>query len=307
MNVLIYNGLNVAKSALSYLAPRGFYSSSATAAVSRINDMKQSDKDYVERCKLAATYRLVDVKGWDWNIYNHITLRSESDPEHFFINPFGLFYSEITASSLLKIDSNCNVIERGSTTYGLNKAGFVLHSTIHSARKDINAIIHVHTGLAAGLSTLKCGFLPISQEALICGEVSYHDYAGIFVDDEMRERIKKDLGPKNKIMILRNHGVVACGTTIEEAWFYFFTFMFAASIQLNALAAANGVENLIVPPKHVLDQVQRVVKAADGVNEKRSDGVEWRLGEMEFEAEMRKLDLMGYNTGYPFKKAPFKI
>jgi adducin len=187
------------------------------------------------------------------------------------------------------------VIDRGSTSYGLNKAGFLLHSVIHTARPDVNAVIHIHTGLAAGLSTLKCGFLPISQEALIVGQVSYHDYGGILVDEDMKERIRNDLGPRNKVMILRNHGVVACGRTIEEAWLYLFTFMFAAQIQFNAMAAAaNGVQDLIVPPKHVLDQVQRVVQGMEsgggGVNEKSADGVQWKLGEMEFEAEMRSLD-----------------
>lgn len=111
------------------------------------------------------------------------------------------------------------MIERGTTTYGVNRAGFTLHSTIHGARKDINAVIHLHTGIAAGLSALKCGFLPISQEALICGKVGYHDYAGILVDEAMKEKIVKDLG-SYKILILRNHGVAFCGSTLEEAWFF---------------------------------------------------------------------------------------
>lgn len=181
------------------------------------------------------------------------------------------------------------MIERGSTTYGLNKAGFVLHSVIHNARPDLNAIIHLHTGLAAGLSALKAGLLPVSQEALIIGNVSYHDYAGILVDDAMKERIRKDLGDKNRIMILRNHGVVFCGRNIEEAWFFLFNFMYAAQIQFQALAAApRGIEDLNVPPKHVLEQVQRVLQT--GVNEKSPDGIDWKIGEMDFEAEMRQLD-----------------
>ena len=104
---------------------------------------------------------------------------------------------------MLKIDSKCNVIEKGSTSYGVNKAGFTLHSTIHDSRKDINAILHVHTAKAAGISALKCGLLPISQEALLCGRVSYHDYEGILVDEAMRIKIQNDLGPKNKILITK--------------------------------------------------------------------------------------------------------
>jgi adducin len=110
-------------------------------------------------------------------------IRSQENPNHFLINPFGLLYSEITAASLIKIDSKCNVIETGSTTFGINKAGFTLHSTIHDARQDLNAVLHIHTPVAAGLAALKSGLLPISQEAFICGKVGYHDYEGILVDE----------------------------------------------------------------------------------------------------------------------------
>lgn len=141
------------------------------------------------------------------------------------------------------------------------------------------------------MSALKCGFLPISQEALICGNVSYHDYEGILIDDAVRQKINDDLGPENKIMILRNHGVVFCGNTIEEAWFYLMTFMTAVDIQFHALSAANTIENLIIPSKETLDQVQTVVKN-NLANEQPIDGIQWKLGELEFEAEMRRLELM---------------
>ena len=265
---------------------------------------KNKNKEDLLRCKLAATYRLVDLKGWSQNIYNHITIRSSLDSNHFFINPFGLLYSEIQASNLLKIDSKCNVIEQGSTTFGLNKAGFTLHSAIHEARPDINAIMHVHTSVGAGLSALKCGLLPISQEALICtNTVSYHDYAGILVDEPMQQQIVNDLGRKNKILILRNHGIVFCGQQIEEAYFWLMTFMIAVNIQFHALAAVgHNLDKLVVPAKHVLDQVQKIINSSTGVNEMAKDGIKWRLGEMEFEAEMRHLDLLGYQTGFDYKK-----
>ncbi len=126
-------------------------------AITKIDDLKNNNnksQDDLLRCKLASTYRLVDLKGWSQSIYNHITIRSSSNSDHFFINPFGLLYSEIKASNLLKIDSKCNVIEQGTTTFGLNKAGFTLHSAIHDARQDINAIMHVHTSVGAGLFLL---------------------------------------------------------------------------------------------------------------------------------------------------------
>ncbi len=129
--------------------------------------------------------------------------------------------------------------------------------------------------------------MPISQEAIICGKVAYHDYAGILVDEPMRKKIVNDLG-QSKIMILRNHGAAFCGSSIEEVWFWAEAFMTAAEIQLKALSAANVKENIIVPPDHVLTQVQNVLKK--GVNEKPADGISWNIGEMEFEGEMRRLD-----------------
>jgi len=186
------------------------------------------------------------------------------------------------------------VIEKGSTTFGLNKAGFTLHSTIHSARNDINAVLHLHTIEASALSILKCGLLPISQEALICGQVGYHDYEGILVDEPMKERIRNDLGPKNKIFILRNHGVAFCGQTLEECWFWMFNFMKAAEIQLRAMSAVPSLTDLTIPPERVLKQVQRVIE--HGVNEKSKDGIDWGLGQMDFEAEIRHLDALVCST-----------
>lgn len=260
--------------------------------------------DELARCKLASLYRLVDEKGWSQSIYNHITVRSETNPDHFYLNPYGLLYSEITASSLLKINSQCDIIEQGSTTFGINNAGFVLHSTIHDCRPDVNAVLHVHTGPGAGISTLKCGLLPISQEALICGKVGYHDYEGILVDENMKKQIASDLG-QSQIMILRNHGAVFCGATLEEAYFWLITFMTAVEIQFHAMSAANGQENLTLPGPHVQEQVSMVIKMAEKmVNSTSSDRIKWGLGGMELEAEMRQLDRQGFSTGYPYKK-PF--
>lgn len=289
-------------------AARTVYSFELTRKFSalKIDDLNKTlanktDDDKL-RCKLASAYRLVGLKNWDMGIYNHITIRSEENSEHFLINPFGLLYPEITASSLVKIDANCNVIEHGSNSYGVNKAGFTLHSAIHDARSDVNAVIHVHTPEAAGISALKCGLLPISQEALICtaAGVGYHDYEGILIDEPMKQRIADDLGFR-RILVLRNHGAVFCGNTIEEAYLWLITFMTAVKVQFMAMSAANGVENLIIPPPRVVQQVAEVL--VSGVNAQSSDGIDWNIGEMDFEAEMRKLDSEGYNTGYEYKTA----
>lgn len=263
----------------------------------------QKTEDEKIRCTLASTYRLVGNKGWDQSIYNHITIRSKENPEHFLINPFGQFYSEITASGLVKIDSDCNVIEPGSTTFGVNYAGFTLHSAIHDSREDINAVIHVHTSAAAGISALKCGLLPISQEAIICtaAGVGYHDYEGILIDEEMRGVIANDLAA-NRILMLRNHGAAFCGKTVEEAFFWLYTFMQAVKIQHVAMSAANGTENLIYPPSRIVDHMRMALEAG-AVNANSTDGIEWGLGDMDFEAEMRNMDQQGFQTGYPYKKS----
>jgi len=202
---------------------------------------------------------------------------------------------------LIKINENCHIIDRLTSGFGVNRAGFTLHSTIHAARPDINFIIHTHTKTATAVSALKCGFLPISQEAMICANVSYHDYSGILIEEEMKKKIASDLGPVNKIMILRNHGVVVCGSTVEETWHFLYNFMYACDILLNAVQSVRIIEDLHIPNTEIRDKVKKVTKhGGGGVNVARNE-INWMLGELEFEAEMRRLDFLGYNTGYPFK------
>ncbi|XP_075004706.1 alpha-adducin isoform X4 [Calonectris borealis] len=205
--------------------------------VTPVNDLRGSDSIAYEkgekllRCKLAAFYRLADLFGWSQLIYNHITARVNSEQEHFLIVPFGLLYSEVTASSLVKINIQGDVVDRGSTNLGVNQAGFTLHSAIYAARPDVKCIVHIHTPAGAAVSAMKCGLLPISPEALSLGEVAYHDYHGILVDDEEKVVIQKNLGPKSKVLILRNHGLVSVGETVEEAFYYIHNLVLACEIQ----------------------------------------------------------------------------
>ena len=254
-----------------------------------------SNDETERRCKLAACYRLVDLMGWSEGIFNHISLRVSQDKDEFLINPFGLLYNEVTASSLLSVDLEGNIKDAGTTCLGINKAGYVLHSTIHEARPDINCIIHVHTPDAAAISSMKCGFLRISQESLIVGNVSYHDYFGILIDDAEKESIKNDLGPDNMIMFLRNHGVVVCGRDIETAFHMLCTLMEACRIQVRAVSV--GVENLNLISDEVFQQVQNSATAS-AVKMGSSDQVS--LSEYYFEAYMRWLDDQGHCTGYSY-------
>jgi len=243
------------------------------------------------RCKVAAVYRLIDLLGWSQGIYNHITARTSSE-EAFLINPFGLLYSEITASSLVKCDKDGNILDEGRTSLGINAAGFALHSVLHEARKDIKCIIHVHTPAGAAIAATKCGILPISQEALLLGEVSYHDYHGLVSLSE-KEELVNSLGEKNKVMVLRNHGLVAVGETVEEAFHYIYHAIKACEIQVQAMPA--GIDNLIkIEASEIQEEVpQNADKTMAGKSK-------WGCGELQFEAYMRLLDGQGYNTGYAY-------
>ncbi|NWS61567.1 ADDA protein, partial [Chunga burmeisteri] len=273
--------------------------------VTPVNDLRGSDSIAYEkgekllRCKLAAFYRLADLFGWSQLIYNHITARVNSEQEHFLIVPFGLLYSEVTASSLVKINIQGDVVDRGSTNLGVNQAGFTLHSAIYAARPDVKCIVHIHTPAGAAVSAMKCGLLPISPEALSLGEVAYHDYHGILVDDEEKVVIQKNLGPKSKVLILRNHGLVSVGETVEEAFFYIHNLVLACEIQVRTLASAGGPDNLVLldPGKYKAKSRSPESPAGEGT----VSHPKWQIGEQEFEALMRMLDNLGYRTGYPYR------
>lgn len=273
--------------------------------VTPVNDLRGSDSIAYEkgekllRCKLAAFYRLADLFGWSQLIYNHITARVSSEQEHFLIVPFGLLYSEATASSLVKINIQGDVVDRGSTNLGVNQAGFTLHSAIYAARPDIKCVVHIHTPAGAAVSAMKCGLLPISPEALSLGEVAYHDYHGILVDEEEKVMIQKNLGPRSKVLILRNHGLVTVGETIEEAFYYIHNLVAACEIQVRTLASSGGPDNLVLLDPGKYKSKSRTSESPAG--EGSGAHPKWQVGEQEFEALMRMLDNLGYRTGYPYR------
>ncbi|RWS30630.1 Protein hu-li tai shao-like protein [Leptotrombidium deliense] len=305
-------------------------SSARNSALSRsghtatpINDIRGVDGfryakgEKLLRCKLAAVYRLVDLYGWSEGIYNHISVRVSQDHEHFLINPFGLQYHEISASSLLKVDMQGNVIDPGSTNFGFNRAGFVLHSAIHSARPDIKAIIHIHHSPCVAVSAMKCGLLKASQEAAIVGDISYYEYSGLLVEPQERDNVARALGPFNKVLILRNHGVITCGESIEEALYLMQNVVLACETQIKLSAV--GLENIHVMSDEAVEQVRSIVKAGgsqvQGKPEDATDGKgkeieeagkdkprKWKIWDLEFEAQMRMLDNSGYRTGYLYRQ-----
>ncbi|XP_031520629.1 alpha-adducin isoform X6 [Papio anubis] len=273
--------------------------------VTPVNDLRGSDSiaydkgEKLLRCKLAAFYRLADLFGWSQLIYNHITTRVNSEQEHFLIVPFGLLYSEVTASSLVKINLQGDVVDRGSTNLGVNQAGFTLHSAIYAARPDVKCVVHIHTPAGAAVSAMKCGLLPISPEALSLGEVAYHDYHGILVDEEEKVLIQKNLGPKSKVLILRNHGLVSVGESVEEAFYYIHNLVVACEIQVRTLTSAGGPDNLVLLNPEKYKAKSR--SPGSPVGEGTGSLPKWQIGEQEFEALMRMLDNLGYRTGYPYR------
>src|SRR5437773_3878438 len=177
-----------------------------------------SPQEWQARVDLAACYRLVDRYEMTDLIYNHITARIPGDEDHLLINLYGLLYKEITASSLVKIDVEGDIVWKPATDYGINKSGYVIHGAIHKARPDVACVIHTHTRAGMAVAAMKCGLLPLSQTSMrFVGHIGYHDYEGPAVDLDERERIVSDLGPHDAL-IMRNHGLPTCGATIQQAF-----------------------------------------------------------------------------------------
>ncbi|XP_059399064.1 gamma-adducin-like isoform X2 [Carassius carassius] len=274
------------------------------AMVTPINDMFSMESSTVVkgekqiRSKLASLYRLVDLFSWAHFTNCYITVRVSKEQDHILIIPRGLSFAEASASNLVKVNILGDVIDQGSTNLQIDPVGFSPHAAIYSVRPDVRCIIHIRTPATAAVSSMKCGLLPISQEALILGDIAYYNYQGSLDEQEERVELQKALGPSTKVLVLRNHGVVALGETIEEAFHYIYNTQLACEIQVNALSCAGGVENLIVLDlEKYKSRTQGVAEA--GVN--MGSQHKWRLGELEFESLMRMMDNLGYRTGYSYR------
>jgi len=204
-----------------------------------------SREEWETRVDLAACYRLVHHYGMDDLVYNHISARVPGEEGHFLINAYGMTYDEITASSLVKIDTDGNMVQDSGTGYGINHAGFVIHSAVHRARPDVACVIHTHTPSGMAVSAMKCGLVPLTQNAMFFSGVGYHDYEGPAVDLDEQRRLVADLGG-HVAMVLRNHGLLAVGATIPEAFVTIYWLERACQAQALAMAAKT---DLISPPR----------------------------------------------------------
>ena len=190
-------------------------------------------KEWLVRTELAAAYRLVALFGWDDLVFTHLSARVPGPKHHFLINPYGLLFHEITASSLVKVDKDGQVIESGGLSR-VNPAGFTIHSAVHMGRDDAGAVMHLHAADGVAVSAHKDGLLPLSQTAMLClAHLSYHDYEGVALNLDERERLIRDLGDK-AMMMLRNHGVLTAGKDVPETFTYLYFLMKACEIQVKA-------------------------------------------------------------------------
>jgi ribulose-5-phosphate 4-epimerase/fuculose-1-phosphate aldolase len=205
---------------------------------------KVGDEEWAIRVDLAAAYRMVAYYGWDDLVFTHLSARIPGPEHHFLLNPYNLMFEEVTASSLIKVDAKGGPVD--PTPFITNPAGFTIHSAIHMAREDAQAVMHLHTPAGQAVSVHSEGLLPLTQTAmLIRGDVAFHDYEGVAVDLGERERLVADLGDKNA-MILRNHGTLAVGKTVGECFVRLYFLERACQAQVMALSAGDNLNN---PPQ----------------------------------------------------------
>jgi ribulose-5-phosphate 4-epimerase/fuculose-1-phosphate aldolase len=214
-----------------------------------------STEEWQARIDLAAAYRLVALYGWDDLIFTHISARVPGPEHNFLINPYGMMFEEITASSLVKVDLEGKKVM--DSPYDINPAGFTIHSAVHAAREDALCVMHLHTRHGVAVSAQRHGLLPISQQSLFAlASIAYHDYEGVALNEDEKPRLVADLGYKNNL-ILRNHGLLTIGANAAEAFLSMYNLERACEIQL--LAEAGGTE-LVEIPKPILQGIEAQVK-----------------------------------------------
>ncbi len=216
------------------------------------------------RIDLAALYRLVALHGWDDLVFTHLTARVPGPDEHFLINPYGLMFDEVTASSLVKVDLSGNKVSE--TTHQINPAGFTIHSAVHEARPDAACVMHLHTKAGVAVSAQADGLLPISQQAtVVLPSLAYHDYEGIALDPDERTRLQADLGDKS-FMILRNHGLLTAGASIPDAFLAMYILQAACEVQI--MAQAGGSALIRVSDDIIANTGRMVAKVTHGLGGK---------------------------------------
>lgn len=225
---------------------------------------KVTPEEWETRVNLAACYRLVADFGWSDLVFTHISARVPGTDDHFLINPYGMMFDEITASSLVKIDTHGNKLD--DSPFPVNPAGFTIHSAIHAVRHDAQCVLHVHSLNGVAVSAQKDGVLPISQQSIfILSSLAYHGYEGVALNEEEKPRLVADMGEKTYLM-LRNHGLLTVGKTIADAFVNMYVFEAACTIQIRA--QSGGGELVMIPPAIIAgaqQQARTVTKSLGGM------------------------------------------
>jgi len=251
--------------------------------VLKIESMKSrcSSQEWQARVDLAACYRLVNLYGMSDMMANHISSHVPGEPGAFLINAYGMMYEEITASSLIKIDIHGNILAQpdfGDLNYGINKAGYVIHSAVHEARPEIACVIHTHSWASMAVSALECGLLPITQTAMRFLKIGYHDYQGVVLDHEEKASLLADLG-QGEALMLRNHGAWVVGRSVGEAFNWMHRLELSCHSQLAAMACHSPLVKVAQP---ILEETWNNYQP----------GTRRPYGLMEWPALLRKLDRM---------------
>ena len=251
--------------------------------ISEENNMTEAE--HTTRVDLAAAFRLVDLYGWSDMLATHLSARIPGPDEHFLINPVGMMFEEMTASCLVKVDIDGNILSESE--FGINPAGYTIHSAVHMGRKDAGCVMHTHTAAGLGVATQKSGLLPLTQMALaVIAQTGYHDYEGPAFALRERDRLINDLA-SNNVLILRNHGLLTVGKTVAEAFVWLFRAERACRFQLSFQQAGAPAQEI---PKEVQDiSIERSKKAISASGHRP-------IGQFEWPALLRKLNRE--NPGY---------
>ena len=243
-----------------------------------------SAAEWQQRVDLAACYRLVALYGWDDLIFTHVSARVPGPEHHFLINPYGWMFSEITASSLVKVGLDGRKVD--DSAHDINPAGFTIHSAVHAAREDAGCVLHVHSVNGVAVSAQEGGLLPLSQHSIfVMASLAYHDYEGVALRDDEKPRLVRDLGDKNYLM-LRNHGLLTVGPTIADAFLLMFTFQRTCEIQVAALAGNGAGDKLTTVDPKIVGGVKANVQAV----------TKGMMGGLAWPGLLRKLDRL--SPGY---------
>jgi ribulose-5-phosphate 4-epimerase/fuculose-1-phosphate aldolase len=234
-----------------------------------------SSEEWEVRVNLAACYRLMAEFDMVEMVANHISARVPGTENEFLINPYGMLYEEMTASSMIRIDIEGNELFN-ATDYGVNKAGYVIHSAIHKARHDVDCVIHTHTLAGMAVSAMKSGILPLAQSSMRFVDIAYHDYEGPAIREDERERLVQNLGDR-EAMVLRNHGLLTVAPSIPEAFNNIYRLERTCQLQVMALSCNTELQ---MPPQEVVNYTNKMLMP----------GVRRRFGKMEWPSLLRKLD-----------------